>query len=449
MRSFITLSAGLVSIGAVAACTASEPATAEPAPPAAREDCGACTSGVCDPQTKSCVDPWVLECANVEPGACSATKPFVCAGAEPPSYDCAKCGCPEAQSCAFGVCLPDETQRLARKNGGIPTDLAVDDYFAFVDSLRTGEALTLAELTSEVVARMHADRRRVMLNLGESHGSDDEQAVGIALVRALADAGFHAERIGIEGGDQPILDAQPLADLGTRPLRIDGDLTNTAYCKTATAQAGPLLNDEAIYVQYSGSGHTSQEACYHPEHYSICSPPHTAECVRKTGRRAITVNLFDPDPWLGMTDTALLWRAGNHLPDVAAFDRELEAGLAAWASHVSAQEVVPKFAATANARGVNVRFVASPRFDDVWTAYFPRPGRQPFLSQSFKSVWSVPELKKHLVDHAIRPQDCSISWDLSVTSPGTEKYWVFCEKDGAKVEAALDMDFVVKTSSME
>jgi hypothetical protein len=395
------------------------------------------------------VDAWVAECTGVEPGACGPTKPYVCAGAEPPSYDCTKCGCPDAATCVQGVCLPEETQRLARKNGGIPTDLDVDAYFAFIDSLTTSDALSFTDVAGEILSRMRADRRRVMLSLGESHGSDDEQAIGVELVRALADAGFHAERIGIEGGDEPILDPKLLGDLATKPLAISGDLTNTAYCKTAVAQIGGMLNDEGIYVQYSGSGHTSQEACYHPEHYSICSPPHTAECVTKTGRKAITVNLFDPDPWLGMTDTALLWRAGNQLPDVAAFERELEAGLAAWEKHVGAQKIEPKFAATPGGRAVVVRFVASSRFDDVWTAYFPRPARQPFVARSFKAVWSVAELKKHLVDNAIRPQDCSISWDLSVTTAGTEKYWVHCEKGGKSVEASLDPEFVVKTSSTQ
>jgi hypothetical protein len=390
------------------------------------------------------VDPWRLDCKDVPDGECAAAKPYVCAGEAPPSYDCGKCGCPDGQKCDLGICFPNETLGLRREDRGLKTDRPVDEYFRFVDAMMTLPSLTKSDALDEMVKRMKRDARFTVLNLGESHGSDDEQAVGLDVIRAIASRGFATTTIGIEGGQDPIIDIAPLADLRIEAVPINGDLTNKAYCKTAVAQAGEMLNTEGIYVQYSGSGHTSQEACYHTEHYSICNPPHTAECVTKIGRRALTVMLFDPEPWLTMTDQALLWRAGSKLPDAAAFATELDAALARWDVSFAKQARDAKFDTRAGTRDVNVRFVASPRFEDVFVAYFPRPARKAFLLRSFKTVWSAPALQSFLLTNAMRPQDCSVSWD---TTPGNESYSLFCEKDGKELTATVDREFVLKESA--
>jgi hypothetical protein len=420
------------------ACSSSSPST-----DAEQKSC-ACDRGVCDPTTGACVDPWVLDCKGVAEGECAPSRPYVCAGVAPPSYDCAKCGCPDGQKCELGVCFPGETLALRREDRGIKTDRPVDEYFRFVDAMMTLPALTKAEAIDEMTKRMKRDARVSTLNLGESHGAGDEQAVGLDLVRAIVSRGFTASTIGIEGGKDPIVDIAPLADLGIEAHAISGDLTNKAYCKAVTENVGELLNTEGIYVQYSGSGHTSQEACYHTEHYSICNPPHTAECVTKLGRRALTVMLFDPDPWLTMTDQALLWRAGTRLPDVAAFATELDAALRRWEASFAKQIKDARFDAAAGARNVNVRFVASPRFEDVFIAYFPRPERTAFLMRSFGAVWATPALQTYLVTNAMRPQDCSISWDAT---PGKETYSLWCEKDGKELTATVDRDFKLTDST--
>lgn len=434
----------------LAACSStSDPAGLQPqeTPPAAPPACPAsCERGVCDPKTGTCVDPWVVDCAGVADGECSAKKPYVCAGSAPPAYDCGKCGCPDGQTCDNGVCYRSETLSSRRDERGISISLPIDDYFKLVDELATSPALTFAEAVDEIAKRMHADSRRAMLSLGESHGSQDEQAVGLELVRGVVGRGFKADTIGVEGGKQPILDATPLADLGIKPLALFGDLTNVAYCTAATKGVGEKLNGDGLYLQYTGSGHTSQEACFHPEHYSICKPPHTAECVSKIGRKAITVMLFDPEPWVTMTDNALLWRAGNLLPDANAFDAELAASMAAWDTHFKKQERAAKYDATLRDRALNVRFVSSPRVEDVFFAFFPRPDRKAFLMQTFKAVWSTPALKSYLVANGMKPQDCSISWDMT---PGKETYSIFCSKSatGKELTATLDKSFVVTDSS--
>jgi hypothetical protein len=405
-----------------------------------------CDRGVCDPDGKACVDPWVLECKGKEPGDCSPLRPYVCEGDLPPTYDCGTCGCPDGQTCDGGICLVREVLSLRRNERTIPRDLPIDDYFRFITETGSAEALPYAEALEEIARRMREDARRSALNLGESHSSPDEQAVALALVRAVARGGYRIETIGVEGGDTPILDAEPLAELGISPLPIKGNLTNDAYCKAVTSQVGDALNTDLVYVQFTGSGHTSQEACFHREHYAICQPPHAAECLARTGRKSLTVMLFDPDPWLTMTDNTLLWRAGERLPDEARFDAELDASLAAWTAWIASQTKDARFDASAEGRDVNVRFVPSPRVDDVFIAYFPRPEREPFLLRSFRAVWSTPNLRAYLLEHAMRPQNCSISWDRS---PGAETYWVYCSKDDKKLTATVDRMFRITESAID
>lgn len=447
--------ASIVAAVVAAACssTSAAPAPTEAAArcangaPAGSDACCAdatCERGVCDRATGACVDPWVVECAGVEAGACSQAKPYVCQGDAPPTYDCGTCGCPDGETCEQGACIRADALALRRDERGLRTDMPLDDYFRFMGDMATSPAKTWVEAVEEIAARMRADARRVALNLGESHGSGDEQAVGLELVRAVAARGFSVRSIAIEGGKDPIVDPAPLADLGVTPLAIRGDLTNDAHCEAAVEQIGERLNTEAVFVQYSGSGHTSQEACFHTEHYSICQPPHIAECVAKAGRKAITVMLWDPEPWLTMTDNALLWRAGAKLPDVATFELELGATLAAWEKHFAAQVRDPRYDASVGGRDVNVRFVPSPRVDDVIVAFFPRPGRQPFLLRTFEAVWKVPALRTYLIDGAMRPQDCSVSWDRT---PGKESYSIFCGKGDKELVATVNGSFEVTEST--
>jgi hypothetical protein len=390
--------------------------------------------------------PWVLQCTGIATGQCSADKPYVCNGDRPPSYDPGRCGCPNGETESAGACLSNETIAKRRNLRGIPDNLPIDDYFRFVDYNATANALSYAAGAAEVVQRFRADQRRVVLNLGESHSSRDEQAVGLALVRDVALAGFHPEKIGVEGAT-PILDASPLADLGITPFNIPGDLTNNAYCAAASREAAGLLNTNKIYVQYTGSGHTSQEACRHVEHYPICLAPYTADCVAKTGRLAETVILFDPLPWLVTTDRTLLWRTSDRFTNPDAFDAELASIDRTWEQHLAKQRREPSFDAEVSGRRVNVRFVPSPVFDDIIVAYFPRPEKKPFFLRSYRAAFGKPDLRAFMIANDMRPKACSIGWGSDAT--GAMSYNLSCSRPGHELFATINDRFEVVESSTQ
>jgi hypothetical protein len=390
--------------------------------------------------------PWVARCTGVASGRCSAEKPYVCNGDRPPAYDPQRCGCPSGETENSGVCLANETIANRRNLRGIPDNLPINDYFKFVDYNATAHALTYEQGAAEVVRRFRADQRRVVLSLGESHSSADEQAVGLALVRDVVESGFRAEKIGVEGAT-PILDASPLADLGLTAFNIPGDLTNNAYCAAASREAAGLLNTDKIYVQYTGSGHTSQEACRHVEHYPICLAPYTADCVAKTGRLAETVMLFDPLPWLVTTDRTLLWRTSDRFTNPAAFDAELAAIDRTWEEHLALQRREPTFDAAVSGRRVNVRFVPSPVFDDVIVAYFPRPEKKPFFLRSYRAVYAKTDLRSFMLANGMNPKACSIGWGTDET--GAPSYNLFCSKNEHELSATINDRFEVVESSMQ
>ncbi len=400
-----------------------------------------CTTGVCDAKL-GCVDAWVPGCNGVAAGMCSAEASYVCMPGFAPSYDCAACGCPTGQSCQDKVCQPDELPSLEKNALGIDTDLGIEDYFAFVDAGMGKDALTFDQLIAEVDKRLRADARRSALLLGESHGSDDEQSTARAIVEKLHDKGWKFGRMGIEGGSSPIFDGGSLSDVGITAFGISGDLTNKAYCTAVEREAGTLLNTERLYVQYTGSGHTSREVCWHPEHYSICQPPHIAECLLRVGRKAIDIILWDPAIWLTTTDQALLWRAGNLLPDAAAFDAELAASLSAWDKHTMAMVQDPLYDQKLADRTTNVRFRAGTHADDVFIAFFPSVVK-PKLMKTFQAVWQDPVGGAFLKEHGIRPQDCSLGWD---NTPGAELTYATCTKDPYELDATLDGNtFAIKS----
>jgi len=388
-----------------------------------------CQRGVCN-GAAGCVDPATLSCPATVAG-CSPDQPYLCGGAVP-AYDCAMCGCPANQVCDHAVCQPSDLAALQRDSLRFPLDLDIEAYFPFYDD-GMAAAMSFPELVDTVDQSLRRDPRYAAIVLGESHNSDDEQTVGRELVRALYAKHWTFGRMGIEGGMTPIFDGSTLADSGIQPFAITGDLTNAAYCAAVKREAGMLLNTDHLYVQYTGSGHTSREACYHPELYTVCKSPHIAECLRPTGRLPITVMLFDPDIWMTPTDTALLWRAGNLLPDTAAFDTALNATLAAWQTHIGKQLADPKFDVVLDGKMVNVRIRKATHDDDTYIAFFPRPGREPFLAKTWKAVWDDLAGKQFLITNALRPQDCSISWDHTAA-----KNSVHCDKGGPTLDATVD-----------
>lgn len=413
---------GLVAVLA-AACGAGEQGSA----------CGECEVGVCDEATATCVDPWTLSCPAVT-NECSTELPYVCDG-EPPSYDCGACGCPGSDTCFEAVCFGPAVIALEDTQPLIPDDLPTADYFAFIDRAMTADDMTFSELIDRLDSDFRGDRRMTALLLGETHGSEDEQAVGKAVLRELVARGWNIPEIAIEG-EQPILDVEPLADIGIVGHNVVGDLTNVAHCNDVEPKVAGLLNDQSIYAMYSGSGHTSQEICHHNMHWSICDLPHVSECVTRAGRKAAVVILFDPDIWMWQIDRTLLWRSGTNLSDRAAFTAELEANLARWNDSFTAQTADRGDDATVEGRDVNVRVLPAEHADNVYIAYFPRPARPAYMHEVYRAVWNDPALQDFLVAHDMTPGRCSISWNLA---PGEETFYLWCSRDdGFELTATVD-----------
>jgi hypothetical protein len=403
-----------------------------------------CDWGVCDAVSNICVPPAALICP-APTGACADVKPYVCTSTPAPSYDCARCGCPELDVCYQAVCYLPETLNLERFAYDIPHDLPMDDYFAFTDWAATAEALTFDELVPEVDALLREDERRTALLMGESHGSADEQATALELMRGVVGNGWTVVEIGIEGGDSPLIDLTPVADLALPYAPITGDLTNGAYCNAAFAEASNILNGDGLYFQYTGSGHTSKEVCFLPEHYPICDLPHTAECLESVGRKAIVVIHFDPDVWLWSADRVLLWRTGDSYPDGPAVTAALEAAITGWQGHLAKHVQDPAFDRTVAGRAVNVRVVRGRYAEDLFIAFFPRPNRPAYLMQAFRALWSDPASQAFMLAHDIRPGNCSISWSLD---PSVMSIGLYCDNVGYGVEAYVNANDFSLTSAV-
>lgn len=397
-----------------------------------------CEEGVCDSESAACVDPWILICPE-STGECADTTPWVCDDDGPPSFNCQECGCPPGQSCYEDVCYDDDFSSLERFNYGPVEDLPLDEYFSFVDTMSVEPALTYAELVERLDALFREDSRRSAFLLGESHSSDDEQALGLQLIRDVVALGWDVTEIGVENSESPIVDLEPLQDLAIPQAGIDGDLTNDAYCDAAVDGTRGLINTEGLYVQYTGSGHTSREICHHEEHWGICDPPHTAECLLAEGRLSLTVILFDPVPWITSIDRVLLWSLGDlYASGIDEVENQLQIYVDRWTTSFASQVAEPAFDAEANGRAVNVRVVPAQHAEDVFVAFFPRPNRPPYFLRSFQVILDDAELAGILFDHDIQPGYCSIGWEGDAETGLLVNLFWYCEDEGHGFEATLD-----------
>lgn len=412
----------------------------------AAEPCGGfCESGVCNEDTDECVAPWQLTCPEVT-GQCSSDQPYMCDSEGTPSYDCETCGCPTGFECEQSVCYEPSTLSLLKTDFGVPDDLPLDDYFKLYDMANESTGITYEEFLLEADALLRADARRTTILLGESHNSADEQAVGVAIMRDLKELGWPLQTLGLEGDAPGLLEPELYADIGLQAQAFGGSLTNDAHCQDALAASTLTgLNHQGMHVQYTGSGHTSQEVCHFNANWSVCNFPHVAECVLSEGRKSLTVILLDPNPWLWQTDNVLFWRIDTLPDDPTGFEGRLDEVLTRWDQSFDAREKQTEYDATVEGRDVNVRFVRSVNQDDVFFAYFPRPARPPYMSRSYRVMWDNPELQAKLIEHGIGPKRCSVSWNLT---PGEERISMTCRRDGYQVLGTLDgVSFELLSSS--
>lgn len=414
-----------------------------------------CHLGVCDENSKACVQPAELICPSVTEQCSQVQKPYMCKEPMPPQYNCAVCGCPNDEQCYEAVCYKQETIDLQRENDDIPNDLPLNDYFTFMDWAVFSEAMTLETAVAEIDKLLSQDDRRAALIIGESHNSFDEQAVGLELIRAVMNKGWTGLEIGIEAHTStinneqvliPLIDISPIADLEIPETDIEGNFSNDTYCKQAIANTRSLVNDQGLYLQYLGSGHTSFEPCYHPELYPRCVLPHAAECVKVTGRQAIVVILFDPEVWLWNTDRVLLWRCGNNYPNETAMTTALDEAISGFQEHLAFLIKETAFDLTATERSVNVRFVRSQYSEDVFIAFFPRPNRPAYLMQSFRALWNDTSWRAFLLEHDIQPKNCSIAWNLE---PDVMLMTLYCGNNGYKLTADVDANNFTLISAIQ
>ncbi|MBU1241386.1 hypothetical protein KJ865_16860, partial [Myxococcota bacterium] len=106
-----------------------------------------------------------------------------------------------------------------------------------------------------------------------------------------------------------------------------------------------------------------------------------------------------------------------------------------WNTSFSTHDYEAAYEADANDTSVNVRLVPSDVNDDVWFAFFPRPGRQPWLTMGFRTLWQDTDIRDYLWAHQIKPGNCSVSWNFT---PGSEELTYFCGVDAFEIEAHVD-----------
>jgi hypothetical protein len=405
-----------------------------------------CEFGVCDGTIigeMSCIDSWDPDCSEIT-NQCSVNEPWLCDG-ELPTYDCGQCGCPGDEVCSSSVCYTQEVLDLERDSYMVPNDFELDHYFFLMDYAMDGTTLTYAEASNLFDSLLKKDKRRVALILGESHNSDFEQAVGIQMIRDVVSNGWNIIDLGVEDNGSPLISQDQIVGTGLNITSIAGNLTNVSYCNAVSGGVQNTTNDvEGVYIQYIGSGHTSQEVSHFTQHWGICSYPHVAECVTIESRKSLVLILWDPNVWLGLTDQVLLSRLDDIFTDRTAVTTELDTIIARWQQTISGQNLDPYYDSTCDGSDLNVRIFKAPNTkEDVYFAYFPTENRPAWFLQSYRAIWENMEIQNFLFDNYIRPRNCSISWNLT---PGAEEISFLCSDSGInELDAVVDAtNFTIK-----
>ncbi|MGM0596910.1 MAG: hypothetical protein ACQES9_07710 [Myxococcota bacterium] len=398
------------------------------------EDTG-CESGICSTSGEGCVDAWIPDCPQSD--SCSDNQPWFCVDNSPPVYNCSNCGCSGDLICHQDICYEQTEIDNQRQNQILPMDQPLDWYFQLIDKIMDPTALTYDEFYQLATELLNADSRYTAVIMGESHGSADEQAVHMQLMLDLSAAGWEITGLGLEDNGGALLDATKTEELGFNTNTIPGDLSNTSYCEAATQATTDTLNtEEGIYLQYTGSGHTSRETSFWDMHWGISELPHTAECVLQVSRKALVLIAFDPDIWMTLTDQILMWRVGNSYSDSRqAVTSKLEQIITRWDSSFSNLQKESAYDTNLYDLDTNIRIIPGISRGDVWFAFIPRPNQEPWLTKGFQILWSDPDIQDFLWNNSIEPGNCSVSWNFT---PGEELLTYHCSKDSNQLEAQVD-----------
>jgi hypothetical protein len=396
-----------------------------------------CDSGICLPDIMACVDPWLIDCPDAET-SCSTNQPWQCQPDDLlPQYNCGACGCPSGEECRHQICYLNGVADMIRSDPLLPGNYPLDEYFEFFEWAISAEAMTFAEFSDLLDDLLHEDARRVAIVMGETHGSPNEQMVAIQLMRDIQNNGWNIFELGIENNSSPLIEPELLEDLNLSIESISGNLTNVSYCDAAKEKVSSKLNYlDGIYLQYTGSGHTSKETAHHRTLWTICSFPHTTECVLTENRLAINVILFDPFHWCMQIDRALAWELYYNFPtERDGITEYLDQTIARWHQTMDAQVADPLYNAVVNGEQVNVRLVQSQFYENIFIAYLPRPQHPAYIMEGYRALWQDPTIQDFLFTNEISPARCSMQWQIL---PEETILTFFCNNGDNSMQATVN-----------
>jgi hypothetical protein len=394
-----------------------------------------CGFGVCD-GTAGCVDPWLDVCAGTA-SQCLEEQPLFCDGSSELDFDCAECGCADDGRCESGACYSITELALDRVDGELPTDLSLDEYFLLFERLAEAP-LVWGAWVDDREAQIREDRRHSVVLIGDVGDTPVTRAVGVGLLEALA-----ARGLGLRDG-LLFSDAGRGAQTALEALGADaqtyGDAARADVCAMlraptgAAGGVGATLADEGLRAVWSDVATVHREPCWETATSPVCVRPAMADCVPLSGKRPMTLLVADGDALLARTDRVLLNRVGNFPEGEVLF--QIDLALQRWREAVGDVQVPPRFTVDLGGTDVSVRIAASERYDDVWWAFVPTPGREPWGLVAFRAFWEDAPTKAFFLEHDINGRDCifALSEGEPVVIEGR------CENNGATVEGTVSFE---------
>ncbi|MBI1944315.1 MAG: hypothetical protein HYS27_01395 [Deltaproteobacteria bacterium] len=355
-------------------------------------DRGSCLA-LADDGSPACLMPWQETCAWAA-GNCLEDSPLRCAqDAAPPSYDCAGCGCGDADACVDGICYDAATRAAARDLDALPDDLDVGDYVALPLALRPLDTLPLATAAATHREEPRLDPRRNTVIVGWDARSPDVDEVVRPWLAAL----------GAEAAPQSVTDCAPATSLWPDD--------------TVVAVVPP---DRAARV-----------TCAWPGMFVDCVLPTNADCALGAGGSSETAIFLDLDVVLDDADAALLVRVGRAAP--ALRDAALVEALAAFGDAATSVGEQPGLL-------VAGRYAAAYPSDDAHVTWVLLRARNTTALRlgSYRVVWGDPPSQQFLVDHDIQTRDCAFAWQPFAPGELPATVTMSCANAGATLTAVIE-----------
>lgn len=332
--------------------------------------------------------------------ACLVGTPYACGGATVlPRYDCATCGCGNADACVDGVCYDAATRGAARDGDALPDDLELPEYVALIAELRARDAQPVAVAGAVHADEPRADPRRSTFIIGWDARSPDATALQGAWLEALS-----------------VRDAATTDDRCGQPATL--------------WPAGAL-------VQVVPPDGAARVTCAYPGLFIDCALPTAADCVLGAGYLAETAIFLDLDVVLDDADHAMLVRVGRAPPSLR--DATLVEALGVWLDVAGGVGEQPGLAVETPD---GPRYAAAYASDDPHVTWILLDARRaaPARMRSFRVVWSDPPSQLFLVDHDIQTRDCSFSFRYDDGAPAWAPTSVImaCTNAGATLVAEVE-----------